>query len=340
LSRVLSRLVLPNFISGIITKRNCQMATFFQRAGTNGRRAAKLAASFLFYSVGWLWRRMCQLAGKTSPGTCVVLYYHAVPSEHRARFARQMKVLLRCAKPVKAERETPLEDGVHHAAVVFHDAFVSVCDNALPELASLGIPCTLFVPSGYLGQQQGWITDPNHSDYREAVVDADRLKSFDQALVSIGSHTVSHADLPALSHRQAREELDRSRTSLEAILGRKVSLFAFPYGRFNSELTNLSRQVGYQRVFTIRPEMAFSTAGEYVTGSCGVSATDWEWEFKLKLLGAYHWLPWMYGMRSKAGAMLRVSELRVRKSELSGAVRPAVEPASTGGDRKPGRSDP
>jgi peptidoglycan/xylan/chitin deacetylase (PgdA/CDA1 family) len=283
------------------------MPTFSKKAGTTGPRLVKLAASLAFYAASRVWRLLQQVAGKKSSGTCIVLYYHAVASQHRTRFVRQMNMLVRCAKPVRAEMETPLEDGVHHAAVVFHDAFVSVCDNALPELANLGIPSTLFVPSGYIGLQQGWITDPTHSDYLEVVVDADRLKSFDRELVSIGSHTVSHADLSALSPRQAREELERSRTTLEAILGRKVSLFAFPYGRFNRELTNLSRQVGYQRVFTIRPEMAFSTAEEYVTGSCAVSPTDWELEFKLKLLGAYHWLPWIYKIRSQASAMLRAS---------------------------------
>jgi peptidoglycan/xylan/chitin deacetylase (PgdA/CDA1 family) len=306
------------------------MPTFLKKAGSTARRVVKLAASLVFYSAGRLWHRLRQVAGKPSPGTCVVLYYHAVPAEQRARFARQMQVLLRCAKPVKAETETPLENGVHHAAVVFHDAFVSVCDNALPELAKLGIPSTLFVPSGYLGQQQGWIKDKNHSDYKEVVVDAARLKSFDTGLVSIGSHTVSHADLSALSSRQAREELDRSRTALEAILGRKVGMFAFPYGRFNGDLTNLSRQVGYHRVFTIRPDMAFSTEREYVTGSCAVSPTDWELEFKLKLLGAYHWLPWLYRIRSKAGAILKAPVSPTKPDELSADARPSAEPVAPG----------
>jgi peptidoglycan/xylan/chitin deacetylase (PgdA/CDA1 family) len=313
------------------------MPTFLKKTASTARRVVKLAASLVFYSAGRVWRRVRQVAGKPCPGTCVVLYYHAVPVEQRTRFARQMHVLLRCAKPVKAETETPLENGVHHAAVVFHDAFVSVCDNALPELAKLGIPSTLFVPSGYLGQQQGWIKDKNHSDYKEVVVDAARLKSFDTELVSIGSHTVSHADLSALSPRQAREELDRSRTALEAILGRKVGMFAFPYGRFNGDLTNLSRQVGYHRVFTIRPDMAFSTEREYVTGSCAVSPTDWELEFKLKLLGAYHWLPWLYRIRSKAGTILKAPVSRTKPDELSADARPSAEPVAPG-EGKLGRS--
>ena len=310
------------------------MATFPHNTSTAGRRAIKLGASLVFCCSSWLWRRLQRLAGKKLPGTCVVLYYHAVPSEQRARFAHQMDLLVRYARPVKAENRVPLEDGVHYAAVAFHDAFVSVCDNALPELARRGIPSTLFVPSGYLGRQQGWIKDDRHSDYWEVVVDAARLQSLDRELVSIGSHTVSHTDLAALSPGQASEELDQSRTELESILGRQVSLFAFPYGRFNQELTNLSKQAGYQRVFTIRPELAFSTAEEFVTGSCAVSPTDWGLEFRLKLLGAYQWLPWLYRVRGKIKASVSA---RRKQNQPNGDLRSSVEP-TPGSDRALGRS--
>jgi peptidoglycan/xylan/chitin deacetylase (PgdA/CDA1 family) len=318
--------IASEFASSVFLKSHCNMPTTSNNAGNTGRRAAKLAASLVFYAGRSLWRQLQRVVGKRPRGTGVVLYYHAIPVEQRARFAGQMDVLLRCAKPVKAGNTAPLEDGVHHAAVAFHDAFVSVCDNALPELALRGIPSTLFVPSGYLGQRQGWIHDKNHSDYLEVVVDAERLKSFDSNLVSIGSHTVSHTDLSAVSPQRASEELDRSRSELEAILGREVALFAFPYGRFNQELTNLSRRAGYQRVFTIRPDRAFSTTGEYVTGSCAVSPTDWGLEFRLKLLGAYQWLPWVYRIRGKVATMFGSQPSMPKQNETSAHVGPPAGP--------------
>jgi peptidoglycan/xylan/chitin deacetylase (PgdA/CDA1 family) len=292
------------------------MSKLHQKTTDTGTRATKLALSLIFYSGNRLWRRLQELAGKEPSGTCVVLYYHAVPAEHRARFARQMNVLMRHAKPVKSETKEPLENGVHHVAVVFHDAFVSVCDNALPELAQRKIPSTLFVPSGYLGQRQGWITDKAHADYGETVVDAIRLKSFDTDLVAVGSHTVTHADLSLLTEAAARSELERSKMDLEAVLERPVRLFAFPYGRSSDALTGLSRKTGYQRVFTIQPELAFSTPDEYVTGSCSVSPTDWDLEFKLKLLGAYHWLPRIYTLRNKARLILNKWGAGLKKNGL------------------------
>ena len=96
--------------------------------------------------------------------------------------------------------------------------------------------------------------------------------------------------MTSLSEEAATAELRKSRIDLEAILGRPVALFAFPYGRHNESLVRWCKEAGYQRVFTIQPKLAFSEAGEFVTGSCAVSPTDWPLEFKLKLLGAYQWL--------------------------------------------------
>jgi peptidoglycan/xylan/chitin deacetylase (PgdA/CDA1 family) len=292
------------------------MSELHRKAGNTGTRVVKLALSVIFYSLNWLWCRLRELAGRQSPGTCVVLYYHAVPNQYRARFADQMNVLIRCAKPVKSDNRQALENGVRYVAVVFHDAFVSVCDNALPELARRKIPSTLFAPSGYLGQRQGWITDKGHPDYGEIVVDAERLKSFDSDLVSVGSHTITHADLSILTEKDARDELKGSKTDLEAVLGRPVRLFAFPYGRCNEALTNLTRQAGYQRVFTIEPELAFSKPEEYVTGSCSVSPADWNLEFRLKLLGGYRWLPPIYRFRHRTGLWLKSYVSRTKQNGL------------------------
>jgi peptidoglycan/xylan/chitin deacetylase (PgdA/CDA1 family) len=281
-------------------------------------RLFKLVGSLVFYAGDWMWRRLKQAAGREPPGTCVVLYYHAVPAEHRAGFANQMSILVRRSQPVRTDFSGTLASGVRHSAIAFHDAFVSVWDNALPELDQRGVPSTIFVPSGCLGQRPRWIEDERHSDYGEAVIDVDRLRSVDASLVSVGSHSVTHPDLSLLSQQEAREELNRSKIELEAIVGRPVRLFAFPYGIRNEALTELCREVGYQRVFTIEPRLAFSKPDEYVTGSCPVSAADWELEFRLKLLGAYRWLPAVYRLKGRTARTLR------RRSFQAEQVGPAV----------------
>jgi len=63
--------------------------------------------------------------------------------------------------------------------------------------------------------------------------------------------------MTSLSEEAATAELRKSRIDLEAILGRPVALFAFPYGRHNESLVRWCKEAGYQRVFTIQPKLAF-----------------------------------------------------------------------------------
>ena len=269
------------------------------------RRTIKLAISLTFFSGVWISRRLQFLLGREIPGTCVVLYYHSVPREFRHRFADQMDILTRYAKPVRSDLKYELKKGVHHAAVTFHDAFLSVCENALPEMAGRRIPATLFVPTGYLARHPGWAMEYGNADRNEVVINIDQMKSLNSELVAIGSHTITHPDLATLNEQEALQELEQSKLTLESILNRSVDLFAFPYGSYNNNLTLLCKKVGYCRVFTIQPNLAFSEPNEYVTGSCAVTAADWRLEFKLKLLGGYCWHPHFSRVRQRMDLVWR-----------------------------------
>jgi len=311
---------------------------------TIGERTLKVAVSLAFHFLSWLWSRLQKLAGKEIPGTCVALYYHAIRAEHRARFATQMDTLTRLTKPVAGGMTQPLPTGTRHATVMFHDAFESVCDNALPELARRRIPSTLFVPSGCLGKRQQWISDETHTDFSEVVLDADRLKALDGEFVAIGSHTVSHADLSVLSEKEAEKELTESKVNLELILGRPVELFAFPYGRCTEALAQLSKRKGYRRVFTIQQKLAFVNPEEFVTGSFMTSPTDWTLEFRLKLLGAYRWLAPVHQLKRRMLFALGSCSFRAKHDgriprKMCSLDAPVVE-NRTGRGTNPGASNP
>lgn len=62
----------------------------------------------------------------------------------------------------------------------------------------------------------------------------DELRRLDPAIVTIGSHTLTHPILPALSPAQAVFEISESRRILEERLDRTVDLFAYPNGDVNS----------------------------------------------------------------------------------------------------------
>jgi len=163
-----------------------------------------------------------KLAGKSRPGRCVVLYYHEVPARERERFARQMDVLAHGAKVVPADYSGELESGKTFAAVTFDDGFVSVLENALPELQRHKMPATIFVPSGYLGQQPGWIKKGK----KEWVMTPEQLRIARQGGLTIGSHTVKHPRLDRLPLDQAGCEMSVSKADLEKILQEPIDLLS------------------------------------------------------------------------------------------------------------------
>src|SRR2546427_7500263 len=101
------------------------------QAGKNSDRmirTIKFVVSVIFWTGLRIWHELLRLAGRRMPGTCIVLYYHAVSAEDRSRFARQMDILKKSAKPIAADAKGPLESGVHYAVVTFDDGFQSTAE--------------------------------------------------------------------------------------------------------------------------------------------------------------------------------------------------------------------
>lgn len=255
------------------------------------KRLAKLLISLAVRGCDIGRANLLRLAGRKPPSSCVVLYYHAVGAAQRERFARQMDELLRLSQPIRADARGPLDGGRHYCAVTFDDGFVSVVENALPELERRRIPATMFVPTGSLGGRPSWIKDPASPANREMVVSAAQLVALNgRELVTIGSHSVSHPDLRKLREAETDWELRQSKADLEAVLDRRVTLFSFPHGACNERITNLVKAAGYERAFTIQTACALTTADEFVSGRVAADPDNSLLEFRLKLLGAYRWL--------------------------------------------------
>lgn len=255
------------------------------------KRLIKLAISLAVRGVDIGVRTALRWLGRTPLPSCTVLYYHEIEPEQRGRFARQMDEVSRLTEVIRADQRQRLEPGRCYSSITFDDGFVSVLENALPEMEARGIPATLFIPTGYLGHRPGWIQDPDSPAYHQNVMSVEQLaKLKDHPLFSLESHSLSHPNFLKLDEQQARSEFQECKRHLEGILNRKVTLFSFPYGAHDSRLVELALEAGYERVFTVEPRAAFAEADEVITGRVAVEPSDWLIEFRLKVLGAYRWL--------------------------------------------------
>lgn len=136
--------------------------------------------------------------------------------------------------------------------ITFDDGYHDVLGKASPVMQRLGLQGTEYVISGRLhGTDPSFLTVP-------------QLRLLEQRGIEIGSHTVTHADLPTLDTAHALEELRTSKLTLERAVGHAVPWFAYPYGAYDARIVALVHRVGYQLAVTTQ------------AGTCQTSHRDLE----------------------------------------------------------------
>lgn len=126
------------------------------------------------------------------------------------------------------------------AAISFDDALRNVLHNAFPILSELGIPATIYVPTGWLGGQNPWIGPGGDG----AILSGEGLKTLAAAGWELGAHTVSHADLSQLDYGACRREIEGSCEALHELSGIPVQTLAYPYGHYGPAAVRAARAAG------------------------------------------------------------------------------------------------
>ena len=239
----------------------------------------------------------CRALGRPGPHRTVVLCYHAVTTAQRRAFARQMECVRRVTRPLALHQVG--DGGCHGVAVTFDDGYVSVVANALPVLRQHQIPCAMFVATGSWNSRPQWVLNASNALFKERVVSRDDVRQLaSEPLVTIGSHSVSHPDLRRLDDAVVDRELIESRRELEALTGRSVRSFSFPYGAYDERVVNKARGAGYEQLFISTPGWADVGRPAVAVSRTSAEPADWAMEYRLKVAGAYRWrFRWRAGDR-------------------------------------------
>lgn len=284
------------------------------------RRYVKIGISLAYYALRGIFCRSFRLVGRPCPRRLTILYYHAVSSADRIRFARQMDALHRRAHVLPASYRGELPEGKKCVAITFDDAFVSVADNALPELASHSFHSTIFVPVDWIGQVPGWaMKSIEHEtetapEQTEVVMSSDQLRALDGSLVALGSHSLTHRSMVEINTTEAQKEIEHSRRRLAELSGREILEFSFPYGEYDETAIAICRAAGYMAAHTIRAQGTDTTAAGLLRGRTKVDPSDGRIEFFLKFNGAYDWMGYNVSLRKmlRLGFDKRVQRIRVQ----------------------------
>jgi len=104
--------------------------------------------------------------------------------------------------------------------------------------------------AAYLSHLRKWSKLGQHGRESHRMMKSAELRQLAASgTVEIGAHTVNHPLLAAETPQRQREEIERSKTSLEKILGRPVRSFSYPFGTrrdFNSITTDAVRSAGFE----------------------------------------------------------------------------------------------
>ena len=84
-------------------------------------------------------------------------------------------------------------------------------------------------------------------------MDWDEVKALANDGFEVGSHTRTHPVLTELERLQAEEEITQSKKDLESRLGIPVDLLAYPYGRYDSDISALVQKIGYRAACSTEP---------------------------------------------------------------------------------------
>jgi len=259
-------------------------------------RIIKLLITVVFFTADCVLGFVFKALGIKRQKSCTVLVYHSVFADERLSFAQQMDVLLKIATPIDVSQLGKEHTQNTPVLVTFDDGFRSFRENALPELIKRKIPVVLFIPSQCLGERPRFTNNYN-TKKKEIVMRPEELLSLPHTLVTIGSHCQTHPHLTLIDKDIAKKEIVESRKDLETLLGRTINLFAFPYGEYDNQILEWSRQADYQRVFSTLPDQ--NKKDDFLYGRINVNPNDWPIGFKLKVVGAYRWLPWAVFLKQR-----------------------------------------
>jgi peptidoglycan/xylan/chitin deacetylase (PgdA/CDA1 family) len=274
------------------------------------KRLTKLTISLLYYLLRGLSQFALQLTGRSPGRKLIVLYYHGIPAAYRSKFVRQLESIRRGAWVLPASHCGGLPWGKPNVAITFDDAYVSVAENALPELASRGFHSTIFVPIGSVGGRPVWPMENGSLDSLETVMSAEQVAKLPSSLVEVGSHTCTHPRLSRIDPRDARKEIEGSRTKLQNLTAQDIRLLAFPYGDHDDSIIDLCRIAGYDYAFSTTPTPVDTTSNEFIRGRVKVDPYDWPMEFFLKYQGAYAWISQVSSWKRKLSTCRRFRQVR------------------------------
>ncbi|MDP3787239.1 MAG: polysaccharide deacetylase family protein [Candidatus Omnitrophota bacterium] len=179
--------------------------------------------------------------------------------------------------------------------VTFDDGFENFFTNAYPVLLRYNIKSILFIAVDFVDKKIS-LSDFCPANVEIRPLSWEQIKEISNNGIEIGSHSLSHPDLLAVDSNTAKSEIAGSKERTEAIIGKKIKYFAYPYGSkrsYNSAIKKIVKESGYEKAYS--NIMGFNTkdTDPYDLRRIRIYTNDNMFRFKMKTRGAYNWVDFL-----------------------------------------------
>jgi peptidoglycan/xylan/chitin deacetylase (PgdA/CDA1 family) len=103
----------------------------------------------------------------------------------------------------------------------------------------------------------------------------------------IGSHGCQHLELAKVNENQQHDEIFRSKSQMELLLGMAPEFYAYPFGSYTEPVKGMLREAGYRGAVSMFSRAASVTADRFCLRRIMPHRGDSALSFRLKLSPFY-----------------------------------------------------
>lgn len=134
--------------------------------------------------------------------------------------------------------------------ITFDDGYEDFYWEGFPCLQQHGLSATVFVVVGRIGATNSW--DEKDGFRSRRLLSVTQLRELQHQGLTLGSHSLTHPWLPALSDADLRREVVNSKLRLEDLLGSEVTCFAYPSGGMDARVRSAVAKAGYKMGMSLK----------------------------------------------------------------------------------------
>lgn len=126
------------------------------------------------------------------------------------------------------------------AVLTFDDGYEDFYRDAFPILKKYQMKATIYIIYDYIGRR-GFLSV---NEIRELI---------NSGLVEVGSHTFDHIYLSKIASDEARRQIVDSKKAFEERFGIDIKTLAYPYGAFDQQAIDLTKEASYSAAVSVIP---------------------------------------------------------------------------------------